>query len=441
MLDWIKRVLDAGVTDTNSFERNKQLRVLNLMGSLGVCLSSVFFTINIIHGRYVLSGLNFTTGTSCMLLIYLHSRHKFVFGHLFVCLFMSAIYTTGSILYNNNMEYFLLLVIGLVLVLMKDLRIILFVCICNTTLFLLIIKYREHFHFYESLSETRRFINLTIWVLLFVVFLYYFKKQNLRYQKLIETKNEELEQHEIQLLQQKQQLEESNSQLVKLNATKEKLFSIVAHDIRTPIGGLKTSLDLLNQQIISKEEFMELSQELAVRVNYMQGNLDNLLEWSQSQMKGIEVKPQPYLLKSLVLDSLELLQQSLAIKNIKIDLDIPPHYKIHADTNHIKLVIRNLVTNAIKFSYKGSTIYLQATKQNPFIIFSVKDSGTGMPSEKAVSIFQQHEITSAYGTQNERGTGLGLVLCKEFIDKNGGEIWAESEEGKGSTFSFSIPAA
>jgi two-component system sensor histidine kinase/response regulator len=440
MLDWIKRVLDSGVTEANNFERNKQLRVLNLMGSLGVCLSTVFFTINLAHGRYVLSGLNFTTGTACMLLIYLHSRHKFVFGHLLVCLFMSAIYTTGSILYNNNMEYFLLLVIGIVLILIQDIRIILFVCICNTTIFLLIIKFRDHFHFYESLSETRRFINLVIWVLLFMVFLYYFKKQNLRYQKLIEAKNDELEQNKIQLLEQKQQLEESNTQLVKLNATKEKLFSIVAHDIRTPIGGLKTSLDLLNQQIISKEEFMELSQELAVRVNYMQGNLDNLLEWSQSQMKGIEVKPQPYLLKALVLESLEMLQQSLSIKNIKIDLDIP-HYKIYADTNHIKLVIRNLVTNAIKFSYNGSTIFLQAKEQTPFIVFSVKDAGTGMPKEKASSIFQQHEIISAYGTQNERGTGLGLVLCKEFIDKNGGEIWAESEKGKGSTFSFSIPAA
>lgn len=441
MLHWIKRVLDSGVTETNGFERNKQLKVLNLMGSIGVSLSTVFLIINLLQEKYVLSVLNLTTGSACMLMIYLHGKRKFVYGHLLVCLFMTAIYTTGSILYNNNMEYFLLLVIGLILILMHDVRIIIFVCVLNTTLFLLIIKYRGHFHYYESLSETRRFINLVIWVLLFVVFLYYFKKQSLGYQKLIETKNDELEQNKVQLLDQKQQLEETNSKLVTLNTTKEKLFSIIAHDIRTPIGGLKTSLDLLNQRIISKEEFMELSTELAVRVSYMQGNLDNLLEWSQSQMRGIEVKRQQFLLKPLVLDTLELLQQSLSIKNIKIDLDIPAHYKIYADTNHIKLVIRNLVTNAIKFSYSGGTIYLKATEEKPLILFSVKDSGTGMPMEKASSIFQQQEIVSVYGTQNEKGTGLGLVLCKEFIERNGGGIWAESEEGKGSTFTFSIPIA
>lgn len=440
-MDWIKRVLESGVTATNSFERNKQLRVLNLMGFLGISLSTIFFTVNIVHGKYVLSMLNFTTGTACILMIYLHGKRKFVYGHLMVCLFMSAIYTTGSILYNNNMEYFLLLVIGLVLILIQSIRIIVFVCVLNTTMFLLLIKYRDHFHYYESLSETRRFVNLVIWVLLFVVFLYYFKKQNIGYQKLIETKNDELEQNKIQLLEQKSELEKSNNQLQKLNKAKEKLFSIIAHDIRTPISGLKTSLELFNQNIISKEEFEELSKELSVRVNQMQANLDNLLEWSQSQMKGIDIVQQKQALKPLVLDTLNLLQQNLSIKNIKIDLDIPEHCWIYADTNHIKLIIRNLVSNAIKFSYAGGSVLLKAEKEKDIVFFSVKDTGIGMPKEKAASIFQQTEIVSQYGTLNEKGTGLGLVLCKEFSEKNGGKIWAESEPGQGSIFTFSVPAA
>ena len=193
--------------------------------------------------------------------------------------------------------------------------------------------------------------------------------------------------------------------------------------------------------IISKEEFLALSRELSIQVDQLQNSLDNLLHWSHSQMKGIDVNKEKTALNPLVLETLNLLQQNLSAKNIKIDLASPEDFLIDADPNHIKLVLRNFICNAIKYSYVGSSIALSAKKENQFIHFSVGDAGTGMTKEKAGALFMQNSIASQYGTSNEKGTGLGLMLCKEFIEKNGGSLFIESEIGKGSIFTFSVPAA
>jgi signal transduction histidine kinase len=158
-------------------------------------------------------------------------------------------------------------------------------------------------------------------------------------------------------------------------------------------------------------------------------------------MNGIEAKKETVALKPIVLDTLNLLQQNLSSKNIKIDLALTEPFNIYADANHVQLVLRNLISNAIKYSYPNGRIVLSAKQEQAFVYCSVQDFGTGMSKAKLDSLFVQGEITSQYGTQNEKGTGLGLMLCKEFVEKNGGRVWGESEDKKGSTFTFSMPVA
>lgn len=232
-----------------------------------------------------------------------------------------------------------------------------------------------------------------------------------------------------------------NQELQKFNSAKEKLFSIIAHDVKSPIIGLKSSLDLLNKDIISVEEFKSLSFELAQRVGQLQNNLDNLLQWSQSQMLGITAKPEQCSLQTILLDCLGLLQQNLENKKIKIETGITDSVNIYADPNHVRLVLRNLISNAIKFSYPEHTIFIMAETNKDEVVICVKDTGVGMTQSSTDKIFDALQLNSQYGTANEKGTGLGLQMCKEFLEQNNGKIWVQSELGKGSTFCFSLPKA
>lgn len=441
MKQWLIKFIDIGITPALAFDDIRKIRILNLVGILGFLVSSCFCIANALDGKYLLAGINFITSLAAFILIFANHKHYYYHGQLFISIVISILFAVSSLLYHNNMEYYLLLIIGIVLILMKDNTTIFLFTVINSVAFLWLLKYGNNYHFYEPVTRERGFINMIIWLMFFLVFLQYFKNQSNGYQKQIEGKNKQLEDHQILLLQQTQELEDSNNKLQISNSTKEKLFSIVAHDVRTPIAGLKTSLELFNQNIISKEEFLALSRELSIQVDQLQNSLDNLLHWSHSQMKGIDVNKEKTALNPLVLETLNLLQQNLSAKNIKIDLASHEGFLIDADPNHIKLVLRNLISNAIKYSYVGSSITLSAKKENQFIHFSVDDAGTGMTKEKAGALFMQNSIASQYGTSNEKGTGLGLMLCKEFIEKNGGSLFIESEIGKGSIFTFSVPAA
>ena len=441
MKQWLIKFINIGITPALAFDDIRKIKILNLIGLLGIIVSSYFFILNILDGKNLLAGINFITSLSGFFLVFANYKHYYYYGQVIVSMVVSISFAVSSLLYHNNMEYYLLLIIGIVLILFKDVTTIILFTIINSIAFLWLLKYGNNYHFYEPVTKERGFINMMIWLIFFLIFLQYFKKQSNGYQKQIEDKNNQLEDNQMLLLKQKYALEDSNNQLQISNSTKEKLFSIVAHDVRTPIAGLKTSLELFNQDIISKEEFLMLSKGLSIQVDQLQNSLENLLQWSHSQMQGLDIKKEKIPLNPLILETLNLLQQNLLAKNINIDLASHEIFMIEADPNHIKLVLRNLIGNAIKYSYAGSSIAISAKKENAFILFSVDDAGTGMSKEKVDTLLMQNSIVSEYGTINEKGTGLGLMLCKEFIDKNGGSLFVESEIGKGSVFTFSVPAA
>ena len=233
----------------------------------------------------------------------------------------------------------------------------------------------------------------------------------------------------------------SEASLRELNATKDKFFSIIAHDLRTPFNGIIGFSYVLLEQI--KEKDYEGIQEYADIINtssrHAMDLLSNLMEWSLSQTGGLEYNPKQVDVVQLIKSSLKLLKTSTEQKSISISVNSPSELFMIADKAMIEAVLRNLISNAIKFTHQRGEISITAqVKDNDYII-SIKDSGVGIDHSSIEKLFRIDSTYSSTGTNDEVGTGLGLILCKDFIDYHKGKIWVESELGVGSTFYFSIP--
>jgi PAS domain S-box-containing protein len=229
--------------------------------------------------------------------------------------------------------------------------------------------------------------------------------------------------------------------LNELNATKDKFFSIIAHDLRGPFANFRVVTDLLTSSYdeleeTEKKEFLELIKDSA---NNLYSLLENLLDWSRSQRGTMPFNPNEFDFSLIAKNTVNFLKLSADNKNIELINNITDDTYITADVNMITTVIRNLVSNAIKFTANGGQININSTITEKDSIFSVQDNGIGLSKETINKLFRIDTQVTTIGTNDEKGTGLGLILCKEFVEKHGGKIWVESEVGKGSTFYFSLP--
>ena len=243
-----------------------------------------------------------------------------------------------------------------------------------------------------------------------------------------------------------EKIKKSQKELQLLNAQKDKFFSIISHDLKGPVGNflnfaelLKNNKELLTQE--SAESLIEHSHNLA---NNTYKLLENLLIWSKSQLGGIKLNPKVMTLAPLVDETIELLNEGARNKNINLVNNIEKSTFIFADRDTILTVIRNLISNAIKFTPKGGEVNCTASKceknvdQEGFLTVSIKDSGVGIPEKKLNKLFTFGREFTTFGTDNEKGSGLGLILCKELVELNEGEIWAKRNKEGGSTFTFSV---
>lgn len=236
-------------------------------------------------------------------------------------------------------------------------------------------------------------------------------------------------------------LKESESRLNELNATKDKFFSIIAHDLKSPFNSISGFSSHLVQQVREKDYegiekyagIIETASQLAMNL------LSNLMEWSLSQTGRIEFKPGNIEMNALIDEATEFVSDAALQKSIVISSELPDSASVFADKAMISTVFRNLISNAIKYTNPGGRIVVSMAQKNGEWLASVSDSGIGMTKEVTGKLFRIDESNSTPGTQNEKGTGLGLILCKEFVERHGGKIWAESEPGIGSVFHFTIP--
>lgn len=240
------------------------------------------------------------------------------------------------------------------------------------------------------------------------------------------------------LLQHQEETELRSEELERLNAVKDKFFSIISHDLRSPINALAGLLDILDKGGLSEEDLSIHIRELKSRFNHTRSLLNNLLDWTLLQMDKLNLQAAKINVKQIVEDNIQMIE-SITSKEVKLISRIESDVIAFADSNTFNLVVRNLITNAIKFTNEGGEIEIGAKEKGPDWLVYIKDSGIGMSKEVIEILFDKTAPYTTRGTANEKGTGLGLILCKEFVEKNGGKIWVESVEGSGSTFWFTLP--
>jgi two-component system, sensor histidine kinase and response regulator len=277
--------------------------------------------------------------------------------------------------------------------------------------------------------------------------LYLFKTENNAYQLKLKNRNHELaeknieiESQKIEIASQLKQLEKQKQELEELDAVKNKLFSVIAHDLKTPMYALRNLFSNIQHQDLPGEEIKVMLPDVVTDLNYTTGLMENLLHWAKSQMQSNTTRPQPIDITALIREVMQLLRLQAEAKRVYLEQKVNTPVYIFADRDMVHLVLRNLISNAIKFTPENGSVILGAQPGDDFVEIFVQDTGTGMTEETLKKINTSHYFTTK-GTANESGTGLGLMLCKEFLTRNGGKMFVESAEGKGSTFSFTLPAA
>jgi signal transduction histidine kinase len=236
-------------------------------------------------------------------------------------------------------------------------------------------------------------------------------------------------------------IRQQNRELWELNASKDKFLSILAHDLKNPIAGLMTISELTAKMYSSLTDTERLNyiKEIHSSAERVLNILEDLLQWSRSQSGRIEYNPTEVNLARVTAEALAAVEDTVLKKELSVENNIPEESSVFADRYMIATVIRNLLSNAAKFSYPGGKISLEARINESHVSYKVTDSGIGIPEENMKRLFRIDGGLSTPGTEKEKGTGLGLILCKEFVEKNKGTIRAESTPGKGTTFTFTLP--
>src|ERR1700754_1953277 len=299
-----------------------------------------------------------------------------------------------------------------------------------------------------SLEKTNYYLFLFNHLLaLFFIFygLLLIKNENTRYQDQTRDKNWQLRRSNLKILRQKADisgkaalLEEQTNQLTELNSLKNKLFSVIAHDLKAPLYALRNLFRNVQLYDLPGDEIKLLIPEVVNELTYTTGLMENLLQWAKSQMQAESVKPQLLDIARVTQEVLQLLRLQAEAKNIYIQSKIDRPVFVYADRDMINLVLRNLLSNAIKFTPEEGSICIEAREMRSHIEVLVQDTGTGISQEGLQKLMEENYYTTR-GTEGEAGTGLGLMLCKEFLSRNGGRMRIESEPGKGSTFAFTLP--
>ncbi len=250
-----------------------------------------------------------------------------------------------------------------------------------------------------------------------------------------------LEERARELTRLNNQLASSEKELKELNLSKDKFFSILAHDLRSPFTSLLGLSEFLENEVpsLSKDELQLFASGISKSAKGVYNLLENLLDWSRVQTGRIDYVPEDFTFGEIVESVVSLNNSNLVKKKINVKTNINNEDVVYADKKMIETVMRNLVSNAIKFSHHKGLITIKTEKLGDEYRIFVEDNGVGIEKENIAKLFKIDQQISKPGIDEEQGTGLGLILCKEFVEKNNGRIWAESEFGKGATFIFTIP--
>ncbi|RLD86268.1 MAG: hypothetical protein DRJ07_01140 [Bacteroidetes bacterium] len=451
----MNKILEKIIGDKERFDLPH--RILNASMFLAFILNLVAAVSNFmlgLHWSAVVVGLS---GVVIFLLLYFYSfyTHNYkraaIFGLGFlIALFIPSIWFTneGSV---GSTQYLIFLVLTGVLTITKGkIRIGLVTILVLVTLALYIFEY-----YYPELlitypNRTERFSDLII-SFLFMVFgtiFYiniYYSEYHIANKKLIEKNillektHQEITIQKTKIEVQKVELEKKAKDLQDANKTKDRFFTIIAHDLKSPFNALIGFSELIEQAVENQdlEEIGKINKIVLQSSTQTHKLLLNLLEWSKAQTNQIQYKPEKIDIHKIINAQIELFKYQANKKGLQLK-DESNHCLVFADMNLLNTVLRNLISNAVKYTKKGE-ILIKCIRETSNYKISISDTGVGISKENLKKLFDIGENTSTPGTDGERGTGLGLILCKEFVEKNKGEFFVESTVNKGSVFSFSLP--
>lgn len=357
---------------------------------------------------------------------------------------------TTALVYAGNIDvgielFFVLYSVLSVFFLQNFRHIFLAFCFSAVCYFAVYIFHKQYAFKMETINFGFYVVNHLLAIIFIFVGLFMIKKENAEFKNRILSRNTKLRLSYAKINRQKNELNEKSVQLQKqtaelgdLNAVKDKLFSIIAHDLRTPIYSLRNLFRNMEKYDLPGDEIKVMLPDIVKDINYTTSLMENLLQWAKSQMAGDAVNMQLIEVEELINDVKQLLRLQAESKKVYLKSKLSEPVYIFADKDMMNLVLRNLVSNAIKFTPADGEIHIGASQNPDGVALFVKDTGTGIPHEHLPKLFGDDFFTTK-GTSNEAGTGLGLILCKEFLKKNGGDISVQSSVGKGTTFTCNLP--
>ena len=370
-----------------------------------------------------------------IIVLRLNAKQKYEAGMIlyFICypVVTSLVYMSGI---NVGVELFFILYGILSVFFLQEISHMLFsVSLSMISYFMLAVIWSDHRFQLESTNIFLYLFNEFAGIIFIFYGLFLIKKENIRYQANVSAKNRQIAANAILAEQQTRELQE-------LNTLKNKLFSVIAHDLKTPMYSLRNVFSSIQQYDMPAKRIKTLLPDMINNLNYTTGLMENLLQWAKSQMQSEGLKIQTIDIATMVGETIRLLQLQAAAKQLVVETNISATVLIRADKDVIELVLRNLLSNAVKFTPEHGTIVIGVSKVADFAEVYVTDTGTGISAETLQKI-NSNDYFTTNGTAQEPGTGLGLMLCKEFLIKSNSQLSIASEPDKGSTFSFVLPIA
>lgn len=448
--DFLQRVRDIGAVEQMTYYEKRKLGVFNQLNFFQL-LTGLFIPI---IGWLHQDGIPFTAWTLvCLpatisiwaLIFNYRKKHQSALLCYFILypFFTGFVYLQGM---NAGIELNFLLYGVLAVFFLQDIGYMLFaVGLSMINYFVLAVMLNFFRYDIKQEFELLYFANHLISLAFIIYGLYLIKKENASYQfrlilkqKTLQRRNSEINKQKSIIAEKVTQLETKTNQLAELDTLKTKLFSVVSHDLRAPMYALRNLFKNMHHNDTPAPEIKRIVPEVLMDLNYTIGLMENLLQWSKTQMRSSAARPKELDLSKMITEVLQLLRLQAEAKQIYIENQNNSQVYVYADKEMVNLILRNLLSNAIKFTPPQGYIEIGVNEISSFVEIYVQDTGVGMTKDAIQKISESNFYTTK-GTSSESGTGLGLMLCKEFLHKNGGQMHIESEPGKGSIFSFTLP--
>ncbi|MBO9731554.1 MAG: HAMP domain-containing histidine kinase [Chitinophaga sp.] len=401
-----------GVYPTMPFIEARRTMLLNLLSLPCIPFMISYCIINAFQGRYLLSALNAVTTSTAVAVLLLHKYRMYLSARIVLIFFSVVLYTFTGLYFHNGAEYFLLNILVVSVMIYDNKWVIGCLSILILSAFLLIIFMPQSWYLAPPVPQQREWTNVAVSLVSMIIALLFFKYIQSDYQE---------------------EIEKQRQALLAMNKDKEKLFSIVAHDIRSPLSTLESLLDMFQKGQYPRNDMEEAAATLHQKVSQLGGTLDNVLRWSTRSMKGIQTRPRHFLLAPVMSEILLFFELVIQQKNMQVDVQVPVSTALFADRDQVSVILRNLFSNALKFSYAGGKISVTAWQTEEQVFIRIVDDGVGMDMQQLKTLFTSQQ-QPAYGTTGERGAGIGLLLCHEFTELNNGTITVESAPENGTTF-------